>query len=78
MLEDINYPGLLETGGNAEGKCRGKMQSEKVGVRRAAPHLEQQYRRKDTLEDASTRLANQTTVLKGLAQPNTDRREIRI
>ena len=55
-----------------------EMQSEKVGVRRAAPHLESQYRRKDTLEDASTRLANQTTVLKDLTQPNTDRREIRI
>ena len=72
MLEEIDciWLFLKESEGR---KCR---------VRRWAGarlhHSRTQYRRKDTLEDASTRLANQTTVLKDLTQPKTDRREMRI
>jgi len=52
---------------------RERKQSEKVGVRGAAPRSETQYRRKGMLEDASRMLANHTTVLKDLTQPKTDR-----
>ena len=64
MLEDINYPGLLETGGNAERKCRGGMQSERGGRARGRHHISNTIPTERLLERASRSASQSKTILK--------------